>query len=125
MDYNEREGMCHVFHAKELSLRENRYQASLIKRIYKRLPGCLVLQNDSALVQGIPDLTVLWRITWAALEVKTSEEAPHQPNQDFYIDKLDGMSFAAFIYPANEEAVLNELQQEFENRWAACVSLSK
>ena len=100
-------------------MRENQYQAQLIKRIYKRFPGCLVLKNDSALVQGIPDLTILWRETWAVLEVKASQDADHQPNQDFYVNKLDEMSFAAFIYPENEEAVLNELQQEFENRWAA------
>ncbi len=101
---------------------ESKYQAQLIKRIYKRFPDCLVLKNDSALVQGIPDLTVLWRITWAALEVKAHANADYQPNQDFYIAKLDEMSFAAFIFPENEEAVLNELQQEFENRWAARLS---
>lgn len=103
-------------------MRESVYQAGVVKRIYKRLPDALVLKNDSALVQGIPDLTVLWRFTWAALEVKTSRDAVHQPNQEFYIHRLNEMSFAAFIYPENEEAVLNELQQEFETRWATRLS---
>lgn len=103
-------------------MRENVYQAQLIKRIKNRFPGCVVLKNDSALVQGIPDLTILWRFMWAALEVKTHADAEHQPNQEYYIDLFDAMSFAAFIYPENEEAVLNELEQEFETRWAACLS---
>jgi hypothetical protein len=104
------------------SQRENNYQAALIRRLYKRFPGCVVLKNDSALVQGIPDLTILWRQTWAMLEVKSHEDAEHQPNQDFYVEAMDKMSFAAFIYPENEEAVLNELDQEFETRWCARLS---
>lgn len=107
-----------------MPIRENAYQAQLIKRIYTRFPGCLVLKNDSALKQGIPDLTVLWRNTWAALEVKAEADAVHQPNQDFFVHKLNEMSFAAFIYPENEEAVLNELEQEFQACWSARLSES-
>lgn len=94
-------------------MRENQYQAQLIKRIKDRFPGCVVLKNDSALIQGIPDLTVLWYRMYAVLEVKTHADADHQPNQDYYVDLFDEMSFAAFIFPENEEAVLNELEKEF------------
>jgi len=106
-------------------LRESQYQAQLIKRISKRFPGCEILKNDSALKQGIPDLTILWYGCWAMLEVKISEDAPHQPNQDFYVKKLGEMSFAAFIYPENEEAVLNELEEEFQNHRTARLSQSE
>lgn len=100
-------------------MRESAYQAGLIKRIYQRFPDALVLKNDSSLKQGIPDLTILWRSTWAALEVKTHEHAEQQPNQDYYVRHMDMMSFAAFIYPENEEAVLNALDQVFQHRWEA------
>ncbi len=50
------------------------------------------------------------------LEVKAYEDAPEQPNQEYYVNELNGMSFAAFIYPENEMEVLNELQHAFSVR---------
>lgn len=97
-------------------MRENEYQRRLIKELYKRFPGCLVLKNDSGYLQGIPDLLILWRETWAVLEVKKSEDEPYRPNQEFYLHQLGEMSFSATIYPENEEAVLHELAKEFEHR---------
>lgn len=92
---------------------ENQYQAKLIKKLYRKFPGCVVLKNDSGYQQGILDLTLLWGPRWASLEVKASEDASIQPNQEFFVRKLDDMSFAAFIYPENETEVLSALQQAF------------
>jgi len=94
-------------------VRENRYQADLIKKLNVRFPGCVVLKNDSSYIQGIPDLLVLFRNKWAMLEVKASHNSAEEPNQDYYVDLLNEMSFAAFIYPENEEEVLHELQLAF------------
>ena len=93
---------------------ENEYQSKLKKRIKNLLPGCIVLKNDPNIIQGIPDLLVLHGSKWAALEVKKSENEAHQPNQDIYVDKMNAMSFASFIYPENEEAVLDALQRSLE-----------
>lgn len=90
---------------------ESDYQSELIVRIEERFPKCMVLKNDAGYIQGIPDLLVLCEGKWAALEVKTSEDSPHQPNQDHYIEKMDDLSFAAFIHPENEQEILNEFQQ--------------
>ncbi len=79
-------------------------------------PGCFILKNDTDYLQGIPDLLVLYNTRWAMLEVKREADAPEEPNQDYYIDVLNGMSFAAFIFPENEEEVLNELQHAFSTR---------
>jgi hypothetical protein len=95
---------------------ESVYQAELIRRLRNRFLGCLILKNDSSYIQGIPDLTILYRNRWAMLEVKASENSPEQPNQEFYVTTLDAMSFAAFIYPENEEEVLDDLQSAFERR---------
>lgn len=73
-------------------------------------PEAIVLKTDSGYLQGIPDLLILNGPTWAALEVKASPKAKHQPNQDYYIRKMGDMSYAAFIYPENERLVLDELQ---------------
>ena len=100
---------------------ERDYQARLIRTLRELFPGCVVLKNDSDYQQGIPDLTVLWRDHWAMLEVKAHEKARTQANQRFFVEELNAMSFAAFIYPENEEEVLDALQQAFGTRRAPCV----
>lgn len=96
--------------------RENKFQSALIKELKVIFPGCLVLKNDSSYCQGIPDLLVLYEDRWAMLECKRSSSATHRPNQDYYIQKLDNMSYASFISPENKEEVLDELQQTFQSR---------
>lgn len=95
---------------------ESKYQAQLIKRLRVMFPGCVILKNDTDYIQGIPDLLILWGRRWAALEVKAREDAPHQPNQDYYVELMDEMSFADFICPETEEEVLRDLQQAFRAR---------
>lgn len=90
---------------------ENEYQAQLIKRLRKLFPGSIVVKNDTGYMQGIPDLTIVFRDRWAMLEVKAYEGAPEQPNQPYYVEKANNMSYGAFIYPENEEEVLREVQQ--------------
>lgn len=101
---------------------ESTYQARLIKKLEARFPGCIVLKNDSAYRQGIPDLLVLYRDRWALLEVKMSEDSPQQPNQEYYIGRGRELSFAAFIFPENEKEVLDALQSTFESRRKTRVS---
>ena len=101
---------------------ENAYQTRLIKQLRELFPGCVVLKNDTDYLQGIPDLLVLYKKKWAALEVKASANAAVQPNQDYYIELMNELSFAAFIYPENEEEVLYALQQSFQPRRASRVS---
>lgn len=93
---------------------ERDYQAKLIKRLRKEFPGAMVLKNDPGYLQGIPDLTILYRDRWALLEVKASKKSSQQPNQQYYVDALGEMSYAAFIYPENEEDILSELQHAFQ-----------
>lgn len=97
-------------------MREAQFQRRVIEKLKKRFDGCMVLKNDADYKPGVPDLLILHGDRWAMLEVKRSEAAPHRPNQDYYVDKLNDMSFAAFIYPENEEEVLDELEQAFQSR---------
>lgn len=92
---------------------ERDYQAGLIKRIQQRFPGAVVLKNDTSYRQGIPDLTLLQGTSWAELETKRHRTARRQPNQEYYVDLLNRMSYAAFIDPENEEEVLDEIQFAF------------
>lgn len=101
---------------------ERKYQAELIKRLRIRFPDCVILKNDSSYMQGVPDLILLWQDRWAMLEVKASKDSDEQPNQRWYVEKLGEMSFAAFIYPGNEEEVLDEIQRQFESRRKARAS---
>lgn len=95
---------------------EAAYQRHVKKRINELLLGCLILKNDPEYLQGVPDLLILYRNRWAMLEVKTHQTARVQPNQRYYIEQLNSMSFADFIYPENEEEVLNALQQALQPR---------
>jgi len=93
---------------------ESAYQAHLIKKLRRLYPGCIILKNDPDYIQGIPDLTIFWEGRWAMLEVKASEDAPTQPNQEYWVEYLNKMWFAAFIYPENEAEILDVLQQALE-----------
>ena len=103
---------------------ENQYQAKLIRTLKDLFPGCEILKNDSGYKQGILDLTLLWGPFWAALEVKASETARERPNQRYFVEKLNDMSFASFIFPENEKEVLAALQKAFTPRRSARLSKS-
>lgn len=92
---------------------ENNFQAKLIKELKEEFPGCIVMKNDSSYIQGIPDLLILHEDKWAGLEVKKSANAKKQPNQEYYVDKMNEMSFAKIIHPGNKEEILNELRTTF------------
>ena len=93
---------------------ESQFQAKLIKDLKKRFPGCIVLKSDSGYLQGIPDLLVLYKNKWATLECKQRKNKKKQPNQVYYVDKMNEMSFSRFICPENKEEVLHDLQRSFE-----------
>ena len=92
---------------------ESKFQSELIKELKLIFPGCVILKNDSSYIQGIPDLTVLYKDKWAVLECKRKKDVKIRPNQDYYVGKLNEMSFSRFIFPENKEEVLRELQQTF------------
>lgn len=93
---------------------ERDFQSRLIKEIKEMLPGSIVMKLDSGYIQGIPDLLILFKNRWGVLEVKRSANARRRPNQEYYVDLLDDMSFARFIYPENKDEVLDELWLHFK-----------
>ena len=93
---------------------ESNFQGKLIKEIKKRFPGCIVTKNDSGYIQGIPDLLILYKNKWASLECKNNASAKKRPNQEYYVGKMNEMSFSKFICPENKEEVLRELQHSFK-----------
>ena len=92
---------------------ERDFQSSLIRELKERFKGCFVMKLDANYIQGIPDLLILYQGKWAALECKKSERAAKRPNQEYYVHRLNEMSFSRFIFPENKEAVLLELEQAF------------
>lgn len=89
------------------------FQSKLKKELKEMFPDCIVTKLDSGDIQGIPDLLVLYKDKWCTLEVKKNAKAIKQPNQEYYVNKMNEMSFSSFIYPENKEEVLDELKGMF------------
>jgi hypothetical protein len=100
---------------------ERNFQAHLIKELKQLFSGCFVIKLDTSYIQGIPDLLVLYKKRWAALECKKSASARKQPNQEYYVGLMDKMSFSRFISPENKEEVLGDLYKTFKPRRRARV----
>ena len=94
-------------------MKESEFQHKLIKEIKERFPGCIVMKNDSSYLQGCPDLTVLYKDRWATLECKKDGKASRRPNQEYYVNKMNEMSFSSFISPENKNDILGEMEAAF------------
>ena len=94
-------------------MRESKFQSDLKKELKQMFPGCIITKLDSGDIQGIPDLLILYRDKWATLENKRSARATRRPNQEYYVEKMDEMSFSRFVYPENKDIVLDELDLYF------------
>ena len=92
---------------------EKDFQSNLKKELEKKFKGCIITKLDSSYIQGIPDLLILYKNMWATLENKKHAKAKKQPNQDYYVDKMNNMSFSRFIYPENKDEVVRELEEFF------------
>lgn len=92
---------------------ESGFQDKLRDELKELFPGCMIFKMDQ--IQGIPDLLILYKNKWASLECKKSANASRRPNQEYYVDLMDRMSFSSFIYPENKEIVLDELYLYFMN----------
>lgn len=99
-----------------MSKLESKFQKELMDEIRELYPGCVILKNDSSYVQGFPDWTILYKDRWAVLEAKRERGAKKQPNQEYYVDRLDKMSFSRFVYPENKDEVLEDLERVFKRR---------
>ena len=98
---------------------ESEFQRNLVKELKERFKDCMIIRMDPRRKQGIPDILVLWQDCWAALELKRSKGARKRPNQDYYVERMNEMSYASFIYPENKEVVLNDIQRAFESKRTA------
>lgn len=94
-------------------MKENKFQSDLKKELKEMFPGCIITKLDSGDIQGIPDLLILYKDKWATLENKRSSKAEKRPNQEYYVDIMNKMSFSRFIYPENKDVVLKELDEKF------------
>ena len=92
---------------------ESGFQDKLRETLKQMFPGCMIFKMDQ--IQGIPDLLILYKNKWAALECKKSARAMRRPNQEYYVGLMNKMSFSSFIYPENKEEVLNALQKTFKS----------
>lgn len=95
---------------------ESKFQKDFIDKVKARYPGSIALKNDSSYIQGFPDWTILYQDKWAVLEMKKDKGARKQPNQEYYVEKLNDMSFSRFVFPENEEEVLNDLDILFKRK---------
>lgn len=99
-----------------MSKLESKFQKDFIDEAKERYPGCVALKNDSSYIQGFPDWTLLYEDKWAVLEMKKKRGARKQPNQEYYVNKLDKMSFSRFVFPENRDEVFEDLDRFFKRK---------
>lgn len=92
---------------------ESGFQDKIISELKAMFPGCMIFKMDQ--IQGIPDLLILYGKQWASLEVKRGTKSNKQPNQEYYVDLMNKMSFSRFINKDNKEAVFRELRETFKS----------
>jgi len=110
--YNERRSRISILERIDY-LREAQYQARIIQKLRDLFPGCFILKNDAIYTPGVPDIIILYNDHWAMLEIKYGNVRQMQPNQEYYVNMLNSMSYASFINPDNEEEVFYDLQIAF------------
>lgn len=92
---------------------ESGFQDKLIKELKDVFPGCMTFKMDQ--MQGIPDLLILWQDKWASLECKRVSKAKRQPNQEYYVELMNNMSYSRFVSPENKDEVIQDLKGIFKN----------
>lgn len=95
---------------------ESKFSTDLNHKLERMFPGCIILKNNPNYLQGVPDKLILWKDRWAMLETKKKRPTgpnDFEPNQEWYLSVMHDMSFAACVYPENEEEILNALEYKF------------
>ena len=93
---------------------ESGFQDKLRRELKILFPGCMIFKMDQ--IQGIPDILILFKDKWASLECKKSGKSNHRPNQEYYVDLMNQMSFSRFIFPENKDEVLSDLARLFKRK---------
>lgn len=95
---------------------EKDFEQDLCKELEATFPGCVILKNDPNYIQGFPDRLILFKNKWAAFETKRETKSARQVNQEYYVSKLDDMSYSRFVSPENKDEFVDELQSTFGTR---------
>jgi len=91
--------------------KESIFERKLVEKLEAMYPGAYVIKNNPNYRQGFPDRIFLYDNFWAAFDTKREASASHQPNQAYYIKRLNQMSLAMFVYPENEQEFLDAIQR--------------
>lgn len=93
---------------------EKDFQKKFKNEVMRILPGAVFLKNDAKYIQGFPDWIMLYNGKCAIFEIKTSEKASYQPNQQYWLDYLNTRRFfARSVYPEILGEILDEIQQTY------------
>ena len=91
-------------------VKESDFQAKVIKQL--KAMGLAVVKNQAGpgVPTGFPDITAFGEGIYFCLECKASARAKKQPRQDYWVNRLNEWSYAAFIYPSNYDKVMSEIK---------------
>lgn len=90
------------------------FRNDLKPELEARFPGIVIIKQDpNTSFQGVPDQLLLYEDKWAALETKRARKSERQPNQEHHVERLNNLSYSAFVHPGNKNEVLDELECVF------------
>lgn len=98
------------------------FKKELVERLAKQGVEIDIFENKSNKRSSL-DTIFLGKCVWAMLEFKASKDAPHRPNQDYNVDRMNERCYAAFVYPENKQEKLDELERLFSITRNSCVPL--
>lgn len=99
-----------------MNVLERKFKKKVIEELHDIYPGAVLIGLDPEEIQGIPDLLFLYGPFWGTFETKRNLFSPVRPNQAFWVDKMNRMSYSSFLFPENKNDVFQDLDKTLLGR---------
>lgn len=94
---------------------ESEFKRKFKNMLEQSYPGCVLVDINPEQFRSFPDLLFLYDKFWATFEMKRTVGSAVRPNQPYWVEKLDNMSFSRFVEPGTAKEVLDDLARAIQS----------